>query len=237
MPRNKRASSADKSSLPKRQKHVAVSPSPDPIKEKVDHLLELPIEWLPLTKTLPAIDPLLVEEYKKFLVLKVANDDTRIEGLKLSPSGPVDEVWHSHMLLPRHYVDVCSMLLQRSGAVIEHCVLTAQQPERPNRYATTLKLYEKFWGKPPQKYWPEEKAVERKEFQIFVRPLDGKHTTFVVKPDQLISKLLEECESRLGSSYRLIFAGKQLKPDKTVRECGILPESCLIGVLKIQRGC
>lgn len=236
MPRNKRASSAVKSSLPKRQKNVAVAPSPDPIKEKVDHLLELPIDWLPLTKTLPIVDPLLVEEYKKFLVLKVANDDTRIEGLKLSPSGPVDEVWHSHMLLPRHYVDVCSILLQRSDAVIEHSVLTAQQPERPVRYATTLELYEKFWGKPPQKYWPEEKAVERKEFQIFVKSLDGKHTTFVVKPDQLISKLLEECESRLGNPYRLIFAGKQLQPDRTIRESSILPESCLVGVLNL-RGC
>lgn len=237
MPRPKRESASVKSSAPKRQRGIVVSPLPEPPEEKANRLLKLPIDWIPLTRTLQADDPLLVEEYNKFLVLKVINADIKLDGLKLSPSGPIDDVWHSHMLLPRHYADVCAMLLQCTGAIIEHSVLTAQEPGRSERYATTLKLYEKLWGQPSQKYWPEEKPAERKEFQIFVRTLSGKHTTFVVRPDQLISELLKECEDRLGGPHRLIFGGKQLVSDKTIRESSVLPESCLIGVPTILRGC
>ena len=127
MPRPKRESASVKSSAPKRQRGIVVSPLPEPPEEKANRLLKLPIDWIPLTRTLQADDPLLVEEYKKFLVLKVINADIKLDGLKLSPSGPIDDVWHSHMLLPRHYADVCaghliSQLTNGFNKVADHVV-------------------------------------------------------------------------------------------------------------------
>ena len=57
--------------------------------------------------------PELLEEYKKFLAIKVIAKDTS-EPLLLPPSGLIGQVWQAHLLSSARYREACTAL----GAVI-----------------------------------------------------------------------------------------------------------------------
>ena len=82
-----------------------------------------------LSQSLPSVNiPELLEEYKKFLAIKVIAGDTS-EPLLLSPSALVDQAWHAHLLSTASYSAACSAL----GAVIHHSLAGSQDVEMVRR--------------------------------------------------------------------------------------------------------
>ena len=53
-----------------------------------------------------------IEEYKRFLILKIENPDVR-----MSPTKPMDEVWHFHILDTKKYAADCDRMF---GAFLNH---------------------------------------------------------------------------------------------------------------------
>jgi len=99
----------------------------------------------------------LVNELFRFLTLKVLTCD--VDASQLSPSGPVDSAWHSILLFPRDYANLCHKLLPDSAAdrIIDHNPLGGDDESRSERYARTLKMYEEVFGEsPPIQFWPNE---------------------------------------------------------------------------------
>ena len=92
-----------------------------------------------------------VEEYRRFAFLAVA------AGHPVSPSDPVDQVWHLHLLYTRDYwEDFCGRVLRtplhhgpaRGGA--------AEVDKFTDWYARTRASYRRFFGEPPAEFWPEK---------------------------------------------------------------------------------
>ena len=231
MPSVKREAEPDKVK-PKRQRLDV-----DRLKERAQRLLELPINWKPLTDTVAVADFAIFQEYKRFLVLKTLEHDVKVSKLKLSPSAQVDEIWHGHMLLPRHYADVCAMLLQEPGGLFEHSVLTASRPDRHERYLETLKLYERCWGKPPAGFWPDE--PDPQEITLTVVGLDGKKLYVTADKSRPLRALFEACADKWTTpidAVRLISGGKSIIKEKTAEQQGLRDGGLLCVVLSL-RGC
>lgn len=90
-----------------------------------------------------------VREYARFCFLAVTSPTP------VTPSEEVDEVWHLHLTYTRDYWDTwCRTVLQmplhhdptRGGP--------AEQRRFRAQYAATLALYERFFGSPPEAFWP-----------------------------------------------------------------------------------
>ena len=90
-----------------------------------------------------------IEEYRRFCFLAV------VSPTPVTPSEEVDEVWHQHLLYSRDYWDGwCGVALGRS---LHHdptpggrqAALTYRA-----QYASTLALYETYFGPPPEAFWP-----------------------------------------------------------------------------------
>lgn len=77
-------------------------------------------------------------------------------------------------------------------------------------------------------------------FRLFVKTLTGKtmliDETFSASTVYEIKDILWELYGAPPDQQRLIFAGKQLRDDQTMSDCGIRPESTLFLVLRL-RGC
>ncbi len=231
MPAIKREVSESKPSEAKKQRVVALSPE----RKAAQRLRALPINWKPLCDTID-VPFARVEEYIKFLIMKVLADDTKLSGMKLSPSAPVDEIWHSHMLLPRHYADVCSILLEEEGGLIDHSPLTAHSRDRWYRYQHTRKLYETYWGTvAPVIFWPDEAEPDRR-FQMFVKLLTGKTITVEISPNDPVSKIVDSCTAAGFPHSKLNLAGQRLDPEKTARESNLRHE-CTVHAMFDLRGC
>jgi uncharacterized protein (TIGR04222 family) len=90
-----------------------------------------------------------IEEYRRFCFLAC------IEPKFSAPSDQVDQVWHLHLTYTRDYWNVwCSEVLRtplhhepsRGGAV--------QLAHHRHHYAETLARYERWFGAPPEPWWP-----------------------------------------------------------------------------------
>ena len=66
-----------------------------------------------------------VVEYKKFLHLKFLMKDTSCPAI-LSPSGLIDIVWHTHLLMPINYAKFCKSVF---GHSIDHDLAGSKSPE------------------------------------------------------------------------------------------------------------
>lgn len=110
----------------------------------------------------------IVEEYAKFMTLKVNKNDWRYgRGPVLTPSGAIDELWHTHLQHPAKYQAFCESLLgkDRRGQVkvIEHKDVKVSVEERRPRCQATLHAYEAEFGQPaPMELWTDvyEEAKE-----------------------------------------------------------------------------
>jgi hypothetical protein len=109
--------------------------------EKAEMIAEnISWNWIPA----PKLEFLL--DYQVFLLCKiVANDLNYRDGntrLMLSPTVEVDSIWHTHMLNPRAYQQMCTVL----GGVVDHCYegtddtfsTKAERIEKTQKYAELL---------------------------------------------------------------------------------------------------
>jgi len=120
-------------------------------KRIIDAATALDLEFLmtPLSSKLPpSVDiKQLLEEYKKFLVIKVIAKDTQC-----SPSALIDQVWHAHILHTAKYRDACTAL----GVFIDHDPAGAidEDDKRKMRLLLTKTHYNLIFNEvAPQKLW------------------------------------------------------------------------------------
>ena len=66
-----------------------------------------------------------IEEYKKFLQLKILMKDTKTPAI-LSPCEFVDIVWHTHLLMPIKYSEFCKQVF---GQIIDHDLAGSKSSE------------------------------------------------------------------------------------------------------------
>ena len=100
---------------------------------------------------------LIIEELKRFLALKVFENDMNAE--KLSPSYIVDQAWHSLILDPLSYCLLCQKLSNNKTDPLDYIIGHNQHGGGDNsqkkRYKATLKLYKEYFDiDAPDMIWP-----------------------------------------------------------------------------------
>jgi hypothetical protein len=91
-----------------------------------------------------------MDEYKRFLYLAVR------AGHEVTPSRPVDLVWHEHLMHTKHYWDVmCREVLQRDLDHNPGTGTAADDDRLMGQYQQTLDSYRAAFGfDPPADLWP-----------------------------------------------------------------------------------
>ena len=101
---------------------------------------------------------LIIEELKRFLALKVFENDHNAE--KLSPSYIVDQAWHSLILDPLSYCLLCQKLSNNKTDPVDYIIGHNQHGGGDNslqkkRYKANLKLYKEYFDiDAPDMIWP-----------------------------------------------------------------------------------
>ena len=75
------------------------------------------------------------------------------------------------------------------------------------------------------------------QIQIFVKSINGKSRTLNVSPDDTIATIKQQINEKEGISaeeQRLIFAGKNLDDEKTLKDYNIGAESTIHLVLRVR---
>ena len=131
-------------------------------------------------------------ELQKYLFLVATYSDE-----SLSPGGPIDAVWHSLLLFPKLYRDVCS-LLPGGGDIIDHDPTRAYDAEevKAARYKRTLELYEAHFGPALERLWPqtltgaeeEEEGEEEEEEEEGVDELEDEAEEAAQAPPRCVDK-------------------------------------------------
>lgn len=191
-------------------------------------------------KSLDEFSASLRAAYTEFMVLKVLNKDTKLATLTLSPTGPVDQVWHKHMLCPQDYQDFCNRLC---GHVIEHDPSTAENQAlvraRQERAARErIKVGAAFGTSMFRQYWNIPK-VAGKTYQIYVKSLTGKTYSLDVLDNWKIKDVKCEIQRRSGippDEQRLTFNTSQLLDDDTLGDLNVPIQATFFLVLRM-RGC
>ncbi len=96
------------------------------------------------------------EEYRRFAYLAMISPD------EVTPSHPIDRVWHLHLGYTRDYWDnFCAQVLQRN--LHHHPDDGSRGKHRyAEQYAATLALYAReFRATPPHKVWPTKESLKR----------------------------------------------------------------------------
>lgn len=200
-----------------------------------------------------------VEEYKKFLALKVLFNDVNAE--ILSPSNLIDQIWHIDILDTRTYAqrfrDINSEFIHHSPITKEECLdFCAKQS---CRYKRTYKGLFRHFGEPNPIYWPLPASstrfyppTNRKEedtFQIFykaqkthcldVHPKDSLGYVFQNIVEAFNTGILKYHPNYLETDdISIIYAGKRLlaSADIIVEDINITQDSTLHVVRRL-RGC
>jgi len=115
-------------------------------------LLDLSLLEPVLSRSLPLVNiPQLLDEYKKFLAIKVIARDTS-EPILLSPSALIEQVWQAHLLSTVSYREACTAL----GAVIHHSHSGGEDGQivERKRIDLTKSFYLTiFKCSPPNQFW------------------------------------------------------------------------------------
>ena len=217
-----------------------------------------------LSQSLPAVNiPELLEEYKKFLAIKVIAGDTS-EPLLLSPSALVDQAWHAHLLSTASYSAACSAL----GAVIHHTLTGAQDLEmvRRKRMEMTKSFYLMiFHCSPPRQFWRAEfsqnkgggggseaetennnikakKSVAlsvQEKIQVHVIFPNGKKLTVVCKPNLQVESLFKKVVEESGieaHQLKLIYDGMRMQRDERLCDY-MISDGSIVEMYLIHSGC
>jgi len=156
-----------------------------------------------------------VVEYARFLVLKALTGDVVLP-LQHSPSGPVDVVWHAHMLMPQEYIKM-SYDLFGEGVVLEHEPTPEGDEQQVARLTFTLTLYKSVFGDPPQAFWPQEEKQVQSDTTVSVRFLAGRIIQIKVDDATTVEELRSKIQDREGTPpglQTLLHGGKRLPADK-----------------------
>ena len=89
-------------------------------------------------------------EYKRFLYL------TQRAGFEVTPSRPVDLVWHEHLIHTKHYWDtMCRQVLRNNLHHMPGNGGGEDSDRLQSQYARTLEAYTQAFGfEPPENIWP-----------------------------------------------------------------------------------
>ena len=98
-----------------------------------------------------SVEEELKDQYFKFLTMKVYTQD--LDGAIISPSIEVDNIWHTHLLYNKHYLDMCINI----NFIIYH------YPDRENDDEFTKNIRRNNFMNLCQQHFPSVKAkVPRK---------------------------------------------------------------------------
>lgn len=183
----------------------------------------------------------VIFEYGRFLLMKVMLNDTEdIESIRLSPSGPVDQVWHAHMLIPQHYVSTCDSLC---GHVIVHHPKTENDSNKCERDATTRESYLSIFGEePPTQIWPPLEVTSSSTLTLYFKTMTGKLTTMTkIKSTYPMSKVFKQYanpEQLPFDDVNFLFNGQRIGYEKgeTFEDHGIKNQFTIHVILTL-RGC
>lgn len=174
----------------------------------------------------------LQDEYIRFITMKFAIKTyeiaTQCQSHKISPPEKIDQVWHAHILNTKKYNDFCNEI----GMRIEHSTISAKFVDQREKQLETCKmLYCRFFMKPYEKnVWDED------DMMIFCKTMTGSTITLFAKPSSTVSFLKYLIEQKTGAFGHIIFAGKQLVDEKTLKDYGFQKECTIHTVLPL-RGC
>ncbi len=176
------------------------------------------------------------------LVVRLQNDNKKLGSFPknlISPSLVIDEAWHSFILMTEQYREFQKAL----GIDIDHDLLATADPEvlKDSRRAVARALYVVVFGaEPPADIWMTKKRWRSTETLIFVETLTLKkfelHVDLHDDTVKELKELIQEKEGIPPDQQLLVFAGKELKDDRTLESYQILPKSTLVVILKL-RGC
>jgi hypothetical protein len=179
-------------------------------------------------------DKQLVEDYYKFISLKVYTKDTH--GVILSPTAEIDEVWHEHLLHNFDYIEMCTKI----NSLVFHWPEREKDSieEKTLRRNTFFELYLKYF---PTYKKSEDEIDELSQYifsnlssntntQIFVKTITGKSITI---ESDLEKDTLESLKKRVYikwgiplNSHRYVFLGKGMYNEtKTLKEYGVEKDS------------
>lgn len=219
------------------------------------HVFSLITTMNPFVSILPFPSD-IQHEYMKFLVLKCKYDDYDTPFI-LSPSGVIDQIWHTHILKTKNYSDMC---FKAFGKFFHHDPDSIHY-KKEERYERTLNAYrDVFREDPPRHIWhsteemlKKEKETEEKKAKhkvevnnavekyykekndkdvknIFIKSLSGKNTIFNFHLDAnigYIKKVYEAIEGIPACQLRLLWAGKELDEELTLNDYEIKNEATL----------
>lgn len=126
-----------------------------------------------------------VQEYIRFVFL------AKHSGHIVIPSEMVDKVWHTHLLYTRHYWNCMCMGVNYS---LHHCPsgdTSQQEPDYVKGYGETLKSYNRYFGSPPLRFWPQP-GVDKKSSTEDTAIKAGALTTVIGFPLFIIGMLDEK---------------------------------------------
>jgi hypothetical protein len=99
----------------------------------------------------------VVEEYRKFIFLCMISEKM------CTPSLAVDEAWHLHLIYTKSYWE--QLCLRTLGRLIHHEPATGNSGDESKfqeLYVTTLELYARVFGPPPEDIWGRKENERRK---------------------------------------------------------------------------
>mmetsp|Transcript_20334 Transcript_20334/g.29194 ORF Transcript_20334/g.29194 Transcript_20334/m.29194 type:complete len:239 (+) Transcript_20334:80-796(+) len=161
-------------------------------------------------------------EYIRFIELKCAIRD--IDSNILSPSPIIDQVWHTHILDTRAYLNDTETIHRRvigdeQFKFLHHSPDNAHNVQRILRLKDTRMMYQARYAKcMDEKYWAENATVT-----YFTR-------------SQSLKEIIQDVEGTPPGLQRLIFAGRDLDNSRMLSDYGIGEEATLHLVL-ILKGC
>ena len=173
-----------------------------------------------------------VRELFGFLTLKVLAMDT--DATLLSPSGPIDDMWHKVVLDTKLYREICDAILPEwapSPRMLDH------NPQAPlghvARYQRTLDTYAEVFGEEaPSKWWPAVWELQPEPtIEIFVQTIIGKTCTWKrTHPSATVDVLKRKIQVWVGippDQQRMIFNGTELEDGRTLRDYDVKEKSVL----------
>jgi hypothetical protein len=184
----------------------------------------------------------LKDEYFKFLALKVYTED--LDGAIISPSLEVDQIWHTHLLYNKHYLDMCINI----NFIIYH------YPERENDNELTKIVRRNNFTDLCNYHFPSVKPKipqkicivkclnsDNDLIPVFIKTITGNTKTIYIDLDKetlstFKQKVLNK-ENIMIEHQRYLFHGKILdNNDKLLKDYGIEKNSILHLLLQL-RGC